>query len=323
MRSKVSSAVRLLVLAGMALSIPAFAQCLPDLTGRWTFRTSDNMMAGQFLATAGSTNLSFVTTTVTGQGLTRSDGGTGSYALNADCVSGVFFINSAWAPRQWSFTIANDATFGRVITFRSTVIPGIPGPAFNSPDPFAIPRPLPTASQATVGNAWPAPSACPAGISPSLNLLSGIYNMVTLSGVTGSTTSGGGGAIGSLVGRIEIGAALAPSWLERGLLVGFLTPTYVAVGSQTAPQLPNVPTPPNMIGQLPVVPNYGAEGQYTVSADCRRGTITLNFDHPRSIDYDVYSRVSAAGVFSYVVLGANTNDPVPTTFLASGGTIAR
>ena len=303
MRSKLSSAVRLLVLAGMALSIPAFAQCLPDLTGRWTFRTSDNNIAGQFLATAGSTNLSFVTTTVTGQGLTRSDSGTGSYTLNADCVSGIFFINSAWAPRQWNFTIANDATFGRVITFRSTAIPS-----------------------ATVGNAWPAPSACPAGISPSLNLLSGIYNMVTLSGVTVSRSSNGGnppGPIGSLVGRIEIGAALAPAWLERGLLVGFLTPTYVAVGSQTAPQLPGVPGPPNMIGQLPVVPNYGAEGQYTVSADCRRGNITLNFDVPRSIDYDFYSRVSAGGVFSYVVLGANTNDPVPTTFLVSGGTIGR
>ncbi|MBY0507790.1 MAG: hypothetical protein K2X03_28010 [Bryobacteraceae bacterium] len=305
MKSKLSFAIRYGILASMALSIPAFAQCPADITtvlaGRWTFRANNNSVAGQFTARQGNFRLSVVSTTIIGSSLVRYDSGGGVYSLNPDCNGGVLYLNNSYAPVQWEFTLTPDAVFGRVMTFRTGAIPSAP--------PF--PTPPAVLGNAPLGNAWPAPTACPAGVLP-VNSLSGVYNTVSLSGVTLTVPSPSSAPVGSITGRITVGPSLnfAGVLANRGTLTFLQTPTY----------LPPPNSPPANAPQLPQVSQGGDPGQYFMDSDCSTGVLTMYFAWPRPLTYDLYARTALDGTFSYVALGASfTGD----TFLASGGTIAR
>ncbi len=225
-----------------------------------------------------------ISTNVVGGNLQEYDNGAGSYQLNADCLGGQIFINQAWSPIQWNFTVTPNATFGRVINlFTSEIVRTAPG----------------VYGVAGAGTAWPAPmgSACPGLANPN-QFLSGTYNAVTLSGVT---VSGGVGS--SLRGSIVIGAP--------GQLTAFLTPTYPA-----APPFPTS-NPPTQL--LPTVSIGGDSGMYSVDGDCQRARAAIYFAWPRSMCYIMYPRISSMGVISFVTTGLN----LVGAPLTSTGTIAR
>jgi hypothetical protein len=234
--------------------------------------------------------------------------------LNANCDGGVIFMNLAWFPIQWDFSIVANATFGRTITFRSSSAPANPPvasqPACNNPynpylpSPYICPAPalnLPTFLNAGVGTAWPAPNGCPAGLSNSVGLLSGNYNFA-LAGV------------GS--GQLAVGAPLLPVWLNRGSLT---------VGLLSVPPATIQPAPPPYFSSVNT-------GQYYVNPDCLGGTMDLNFSLPRPFQYDFFTRVDAAGNFSYVLIDtwagilATSVAPPPAPaiiYAVSTGTVSR
>ncbi len=257
------------------------AQCPADpsttIAGRWTFQTGT--LIGQIIVTPGTGRLRVITTNVVGGNLQEYDQGAGTYQLNADCSGGVIFLNIDGTPIQWSFTITNNATFGRVINlFTSEIVRTAPG----------------VYGLAGAGTAWPAPTGCPASAAGNpLNLLSGSYNTVSLSGVT---VSGGVGS--SLRGSILITAP--------GKLTAFLTPTY--------PPAPPFPTsnPPTQL--LPAVSIGGDSGAYSVDGDCQRARAAIYYAWPRSMCYILYPRISTAGVISFVTTGLNlVGDPLTST----------
>jgi hypothetical protein len=315
----------------LASMVPAFAVCPADpstvLAGAWTFlapsanATGGPAIAGRFVASARpfspsgtlaiiSTHATAATSTNAGT-FTRSDNGTGSYVLNAECTGGVIFINLAWFPVQWNFDIVANATFGRTLAFRSSSAPATP-PVTSQPactgtyNPY-LPAPylcspalnLPPFLNSGVGTAWPAPSGCPAGLANSVDLLTGTYNFSL-------------GGVGT--GQLTVGAPLLPVWLNRGSLTASL-----------------LSVPPATI-QPPPAPYYSAvnAGQYYVESDCLRGTMNLNFSLPRPFQYDFFTRVNAAGDFSYVLIDtfagvlATSAAPTPATIYAvSTGTVSR
>ncbi|MBY0506801.1 MAG: hypothetical protein K2X03_22975 [Bryobacteraceae bacterium] len=317
----------LLSISLLGLAGSAFAQCPADpstvLAGRWTFQAGT--FTGQFLPVVGSRYFRTITTSSAGAYLQDNDWGTGSYILNTDCLGGTMFFNSASNVFQWDFTIVTDATFGRRINFFSTAIPGANGTnqsgttgGFPLPpnNPGATPpQTLPpgfssSLTPAAVGNAWPAPTGCPAGIGALNNFLSGTYNTITLSNVTGGSAQGvpvGTNSGASLVGSIVIG--------NPGTLTAFLTPRYA-----TPPT-----TPPSSSPVLPSTSISGDEGMYMVEQDCQRVRFAINFDWPRPMCYIGYPRIATNGVISFVVTGQAllASPPAFTTFLTSSGTIAR
>lgn len=275
----------------LLLSLPLFGQCPADpttvLAGRWAFLARS--VAGHMVATPGSTRLTLSTTSIVGGSVTSSSYNAGNYALNPDCLGGVVYFNLAWQPIQWNFAIVNDPTFGRVLQFRGSGIPVAP--------PFPVPGG--TLQNPIVALGWPAPTACPAGVTDPNNLLTGIYNDVRLGTITGA----------DMAGRVEIGPlqTLFPGW-TRGSLRTFLTPI--------PPVLPVVPPPAPPI----LVSNAGDPGSYQVNPGCLQGTMIINFASPRPMSYDIYSRVDLLGQVSFVVAGGNLGGPA---FVGSTGLISQ
>lgn len=231
-----------------------------------------------------------VSTSGTGFTVTRTDNGTGQYVFsNPACTQGTIFMNLGFFPVQFDFTVGTAAGFGTVINLRSTAYPPIAS---------GIP---PTASPASAGTAWPALLGCPAGVAP-IDFFNGTYRF-SLSGIGPSTT-----------GTIQVGPPLLPTWLNRGSLT--VTPDLPAPPQGGASPFP----PPNNY------PLYSNVGMYSVNSDCRRGTIDLNTASTREFQYDFYTRVSTAGVASYLLIntaaGVVPSTPL-NTFALSTGTITR
>lgn len=296
--NRLSSLLRLSTLSGLALVAPLFAQCPADpttvLAGKWTFQLP-GIAVGNLTAVQGSYRFTTTMSIVAGQHVYSTANGSGSYTLNDTCTGGAIFFNNTFGNPpggiQANFFIANNATYGRVITLRSTVR------AVN-PNSFPVPPVDLTniALYTQVGTMWPAVTACPVGVTP-LNSLNGTYNTVTLSGVTG----------GTLLGRLVIGSAnlgFQPSSLDpRGLATMFLRPNPA-----TPPLNPPTPATP-----IPVVSRDGDPAQYGVAADCGSGSMLIYFAWPRPYCIYFYGRQRLDGTIDYVGLGHAVIPPFAAT----------
>ena len=292
----------------LAAAGSVFAQCPADpttvLAGKWAFQfTSGNRVLGNVTFNVGSYRFQTAFTAQSGEFVYQGGVGAGSYAFSdANCTQGTIYFNNNFGPDgggiQANFFVTANGNYGRVLTLRST----------NPPATFPVPYvdPTDTSKYAQIGTAWPAPTACPAGVTPALNLLSGTYNTFTLSGITGTPSN----TTPALVGRLVVGSAnlaYSPSYLDpRGLFTAFLIPTY------PNPQQAVVPPP----AALPNVSNNGDPGQYQVAPDCSGGQMWVYFAWPRTYNIYFYSRLRLSGAIDFVGLGNTTIGAFATTDVA-------
>ena len=290
----------LVTLALVGLSVPASAQCpAGTLTGRWTFAAGN--IVGQFVATQSPSGLggrlSIASTTITGgTNVTRSDNDNGSYAFDPNCLGGTIYLNLSGLPIQWLFAIVPGGPFGTTLTLRRTGVPTLP--------PFPVPPPL-VYLTATVGTAWPAPTACP--VANPLNVLSGTVPFALNGGVGTGTL---------LIGPQNL---LVPFWLDpQGTLIATVTVPDNKPGPPATDGIRPLPPPP----PGPPYPRNGDTGTYTVGSDCARATFYIYFEQPRPFFYDAYARRNTAGVISFSVISFGPGGTVGSSdFVPSTGTI--
>lgn len=308
-----------LVVAAFVVAAPVFAQSVCPVdplsrpSNRWTFNATApavgagastvgaSTIAGTFVATtnAASTGglLSIISTHVstagTGNSVSRYQAGTGRYFFNADCTSGSLFMNIAYFPAQFDFSVAANATFGFTVTLRATGVPVLP--TFPTP-------PSPTGyTNASQGTAWPAPSGCPAGIGTSINLISGNYNF-SLSNVGPVTT-----------GTIVAGNILTPTYLNRRQLT-------VTPGLPATPQGGVSPFPQANYGL------YADTGHAIIDDNCLVSCWILNTSQTREFQYDGFSRIALNGEITYVLINTGAGivpSTPPSNFAVSTGFITR
>lgn len=285
----------------LALAGSAFAQCPADpttlLAGKWTFQiTTGAKIVGSFTLVPGSFRFQTNFATQSGESISPGGIGGGSYAFrDINCTQGILNFNNVFGPAggglQANFFVTANAQYGRILVLRSTSNFGLPP----FPSPYVDPTDISRYTQ--LGNAWPAPTACPAGVTP-VNSLNGTYNSVTMSGITG----------GGLAGQMVIGSAnlgFQPSYLDpRGVLTMFL--------NAVPPTLPQAPPP----APLPVVSRNGDPGQFWVESDCGSGNMWIYFAWPRPYNIIFYSRLRTSGAIDYVGLGYATFGNFATTDVA-------
>ncbi|MBY0506946.1 MAG: hypothetical protein K2X03_23720 [Bryobacteraceae bacterium] len=280
------------LVVGFSITPAAYSQCVPGLTGRWSFLNKTPGIAGQLVVAPGSARAQLISTRIEDTWVVSSDWSSAIIAYNANCTSGLLYLYFPGKPLQWTFEVVTDATFGRRIDFRDAAIPPLPpwGPPPPPPSPIVLQGPV-------IASAWPAPATPPAGTCPAspLNLLSGTYpnSEFVTTGANDNPTRA----------RVVVQPPeLLSFWFQRGRVL-------ISAPLPPPPTVP--PTPPVVLSPAPFIQlsSAGDPGIYLTNFDCQMVTLTAYFANLRPVFYDAYPRVATNGALSFVLAGGNGGRP--------------